>query len=221
MQFTQSTVGRKMIMAVTGLCLVLFLIIHSVGNLGVFSGPDGINAYADFLHNLGAGVWIFRIALAAIFVIHIAYGIQLTMENMAARPDGYTYKQDSRATFASKTMIYTGFIIFAFLVYHLLHFTIRVTNPEIYGLDAAGRFDVFTMMVEGFSSVVVSLVYLIAMIALILHLSHGVASIFQTVGLNNVKSLPIIEKVGKAVAILLFLAFICIPVAILIGIVSL
>ncbi|ADU66852.1 succinate dehydrogenase cytochrome b subunit [Desulfurispirillum indicum] len=221
MQFIQSAVGRKIIMAVTGLCLVLFLFIHALGNLGVFSGPDGINAYADFLHSLGAGVWLFRIALGAIFVIHIAFAIQLTMENMAARPDNYTYKKDLRATFASKTMIYTGFVILAFAVYHLLHFTIRVTNPEIYGFDSLGRFDVFTMVVKGFSSVVVSLIYLIAMIALVLHTSHGIGSMFQSVGLNNDKALPVIQKVGKAVAIVLFIALISTPVAILIGIVSL
>ncbi len=219
MHLIQSTVGRKILMAVTGLLLVGFVTIHLLGNLSVFAGPDGINAYAVKLHSLGALVWVFRAAILALFVVHITFGVMLSMENSTATPSNYAIKSRMKTTFSSESMLYTGLILLAFLIYHLLHFTVQITNPEISAgtlpLDAAMRPDVFSMMVLSFQKVFISLVYIVGMIALFLHLSHGLSSFVQTFGLNNGPSLEKVTLGGKLVAVGFLLAYVAIPVLIL------
>ncbi len=224
MQMLQSSIGRKLVMAATGLCLVGFVIVHLLGNSSIFIGADGINAYAEHLHSLGPLVWVFRIVLLGLFGLHIFFGIQLTLENSAARPIDYVEKQNIRTSFGAETMIYTGLAILAFVVYHLLHFTMHVTNPEIsvgvLPLDALGRNDVFTMVVLSFQKFFISAIYAGAMVALLLHLSHGIQSLFQTLGLLNGKTLPVMEKIGRAVAVVAFIGFVSIPVSILLGLIK-
>ncbi len=219
MHLTQSTVGRKILMAVTGLLLVGFITVHLLGNLSVFAGPDGINAYAVKLHSLGALVWVFRLIMLVLFAVHITFGIQLSIENRTATPVNYSIKKRMKTTFSSESMLYTGLILLAFLIYHLLHFTVQITNPEISAnklpLDAAMRPDVYSMVVLSFQKVFISLVYIIGMLALFLHLTHGLSSFVQTFGLNNGPSHDKVTLGGKLVAVGFLLAYVAIPVLIL------
>ncbi|NJD91292.1 MAG: succinate dehydrogenase cytochrome b subunit [Geobacter sp.] len=215
MQILKSAVGRKVLMAITGQSMVLFAVVHMLGNSSIFVGPDGINAYAKHLHDLGALVWLFRAGLFALAAIHIFYAIQLTLENSAANPAGYAVKKQIKATFASSTMIWTGVVIMAFIVYHLLHFTARLTPGVVQGVDALGRFDVFTMVVSAFKNFGTSAIYVIAMAALFLHLSHGIQSFFQTMGWNTDKTQCTISAIGKAVAFILLAGYVVIPLSIL------
>lgn len=213
-----NTVGKKMLMAVTGLMLVCFIAVHLIGNSTVFLGADGINAYAKHLHDLGPLVWVFRGIMFLLFAVHILYGIKLALENKAATPDQYAVKKTLVTTYGAKTMIYTGMIIFAFLIYHILHFTAHVTNPEISAshlpLDAAMRPDVFSMVVLSFQKLFIAAIYVVAMIALLLHLSHGISSWVQTFGLSTGPSQLVVQLVGKVVAVFIGLAYIAIPVLI-------
>src|SRR5208283_4616000 len=217
MQFLSSTVGRKIVMAVTGIILLAFLVIHLFGNSLIYVG--WINAYGERLHSLPPVVWVFRIVMLCVFAIHIYFGTMLTLENNAARPAPYAVKKNLRATFSGRTMIWTGLLIVVFLVYHLLHFTMRVTNPDISNsIDALGRLDVFKMIVFSFKNFAISGIYFAGMIILALHLSHGVQSFVQTFGLNGDKTIPTVEKAGTTVALILFLGFVSIPVVIILGI---
>jgi succinate dehydrogenase / fumarate reductase cytochrome b subunit len=221
MQFLKSIVGRKIVMAISGLVMVLFVVAHVLGNSSIFAGPNGINAYAMKLHELGPFVWVYRLVMIIFFSLHVFYGIQLTLENGKAKPRGYAVKKNLSATFAGKNMIWTGSIIGVFLVYHLLHFTVQVTNPELSAgrnLDAAGRPDVFHMVVLSFQRAFIASIYVGAMIALALHLVHGIQSFFQTLGLNNDRTFPVIIKSGTFAAVIIFLGYIAIPIIILVGI---
>lgn len=213
-------VGRKIVMAVSGLMMVLFVAAHLLGNTSIFAGPDGINTYAMKLHELAPLVWSYRLIMVVLFSLHVFYGIQLTLENDKARPQGYAVKKSLSATFAGKNMIWTGSFIGVFLIYHLLHFTFQVTSPEISAgrnLDGLGRPDVFHMVVLSFHRSFIALVYVAAMIALGLHLIHGIQSFFQTLGLNNNRTLPVMVKSGTFAAVIIFLGYAAIPLIILVG----
>ncbi|HAM52509.1 MAG TPA: succinate dehydrogenase/fumarate reductase cytochrome b subunit [Nitrospiraceae bacterium] len=221
MHFLKSMVGRKIVMAVSGLMMVLFVVAHLLGNTSIFAGPNAINAYAMKLHELVPLLWSYRVVMIVMLSLHFFYGIQLTLENNKAKPQAYTVKKSLSATFAGKTMIWTGLILGAFLVYHLLQFTFQVTNPEISAdrnLDPLGRPDVFHMVVLTFQKTLISLIYVAAMIALAFHLTHGIQSFFQTLGLNNDRTLPVIIKSGTVAAVIVFLGFIAIPIIIFVGI---
>ena len=215
MQILKSVVGRKVFMAITGQCMVLFAVVHMLGNSSIFIGPDGINAYAKHLHDLGPLVWIFRAGLFAFVAIHIFYGIQLTLENSAANPTVYAVKKQIKATFASTSMIWTGLLIALFVTFHILHFTARVTPGIVKGVDALGRYDVFTMVVSAFKNGGIAFIYVAAMCALFFHLSHGIQSFFQTMGWNNDCSMPVISKVCKIIAVIFLIGYSSIPVIIL------
>lgn len=219
MHLIQSTVGRKILMAVTGLLLVGFITVHLLGNLSIFVGPDAINAYAHKLQSLGALVWVFRLIMLVLFVVHVTLGIQLSMENRAATPINYAIKERQKTTFSSESMLYTGLILLAFLIYHLLHFTVQVIYPEAASsnlpLDAAMRPDVYSMVINGFQTPFISIVYIVAMMALFLHLAHGLSSFLQTFGLNNGPSHEKVQLGGKIVAVGYLLAYVAIPVLIL------
>ncbi len=224
MNLFKSTVGRKILMAVTGLMLVGFISVHLLGNMSVFAGADGINAYAKHLHDLGPLVWVFRLVMLCLFAVHITFGIQLYLENRAATPDNYAVQKTLVTTFSAKTMVFTGLIILTFLLYHLLHFTVQITNPEISShhlpLDAAMRPDVFTMVVTSFQNIFIALVYVVALIALLLHLMHGISSWVQTLGWSTGTSQDKVTAIGKIVAIVYGLAYIAIPLFILARIVK-
>jgi succinate dehydrogenase / fumarate reductase cytochrome b subunit len=221
MQLTQSSVGRKIIMAVTGIVLVSFVCVHLLGNSSVFVGADAINAYAQKLHSLGPFVWVFRLVMLAAFAIHIIFGIQLTLENRAATPEKNVQVKRLKTGFGAETMIVSGLVLLAFVVYHLLHFTVRVTNPEIYvPLGDHGMVDVYVMIVNGFKSVLPVIIYLVGMGFLFLHVSHGFQSLFQTLGLSNDKSLPVMGTVSKMVGFVLLLGYISIPLLVVAGLIK-
>lgn len=220
MSLLTSTVGRKVLMAVTGLFMVLFVVVHLLGNSSIFIGPDGINAYAEKLHSLGPLVWIFRAFMLLLLCVHLYFGITLTLENSAANPKKYAVKKMLKAGFAGETMIWTGLLLLAFIVYHLLQFTVRVTPDIVQGVDAKGRYDVFTMVVSSFRITSIAALYVAAMIVLFLHLSHGIQSFFQTMGWNNERTLPKFTALGTLVSVLFLLGYSAIPVLILAGILT-
>jgi succinate dehydrogenase / fumarate reductase, cytochrome b subunit len=218
MTILNSSVGRKILMSVTGQLLIIFILIHLIGNSTIFFGPNGINAYAEHLHSLPPLVWAFRLFMLAAVGVHIIYGVQLTLENKAANPGAYAVKKNLKATFASENMIWTGLALLAFIVYHLLQFTVHVTPDVVVGLDSVNRPDVFNMIVTSFSNALIALIYAAAMVMLFLHLSHGIQSFVQTMGWNNEKTLPAFGTGGKVVAAFLMVAYISIPAVILSGI---
>lgn len=220
MRFFESSVGRKLVMSVTGFSMLGFVVVHLLGNTTIYAGPDGINAYAKALHTFPFLIWLFRLFLFAMLYMHVFYGLQLTLENRAAKQQGYAVKKGLESTFAGRNMIWTGSLIGAFLVYHLLHFTFQVIDPEISAAthpDTMGRPDVFTMVVLSFRRLPISFTYVFAMSALALHLSHSIQSGFQTLGLNRDTIFPIIIKGGTFAAILIFLGYISFPIAVFAG----
>lgn len=226
--YWSSSIGKKLIVALTGLVLVLFLAGHMSGNLLVFVGPEAFNDYAQLLHNLlhGVGLWIARIGLLVAVVLHVAATIALTRQNRTARKQ-YEYQATIQASKSSRIMIWSGLTILAFVIYHLMHFTVRVgneyNNPGLYTdlayKAATGEYrqNAWKMVIDGFSVWYVVLFYLISMTMLCSHLSHGVGAIFQTLGLRSKKSASSIDLISKAYAILIWVGFVSIPVAIFFG----
>lgn len=234
--FCGSSIGRKILVSVTGIALLLFLAVHLAGNLLIYSGREAMNSYAYGLHNLfhGSFVWIARIGLLACVVIHVVFTILLTKENRAARVTPYASpKTTIQATLASRTMIWSGMVILAFVVYHILHFTVQVT-PGVKAAELAGPpvqaiygvtqgeivYDVYNMVVTGFSYWYVSAFYIIAVALLCSHLSHGFSSAFQTLGLRSKRTSAVIKKVGIGYAVVIFIGNISIPISVLTGIIE-
>jgi succinate dehydrogenase / fumarate reductase, cytochrome b subunit len=214
MRLFSDSIGRKAVMAVTGLLLVVFLLGHLLGNLTIFKGAEGLNAYAAGLHKLVPVVWGNRIVMGIAIVLHVILAIQVTLENWAAKPTKYAVARSLRATFASKNMIWTGIGVALFLGYHLVQFTFR--PGVILGTDLAGRLDVFAMVVAALKGVLVAAVYVIAMVAVFFHLTHGIQSLFQTSGLSNAVMLPRYGIAGKLLSVVFLIGFGSIPVVILI-----
>jgi succinate dehydrogenase / fumarate reductase, cytochrome b subunit len=213
--FLQTSVGKKYLMAVTGLILIGFVIGHMIGNLQIFAGQDKLNAYAQFLQGLGPLLWVVRLVLLTTFVVHMITAIRIVIENRKARPVPYKVLKTNEASFASRTMKQTGIIILAFTVYHLLHFTIGTIDPSFSQLKENGRHDVYSMVIHGFSSPLVSLAYIASMFLLCLHLSHAFFSIFQTFGLNNPKFDCKLKIVSNILAFVIFIGNSSMPVAVL------
>ena len=213
----QSPIGAKMLMAITGLMLTGFVLAHLSGNLILYAGRDKFNAYAHGIQSLGALLWIMRGGLLTVFILHLYLAIKLTIENKAARPISYAHEATIQATTASRFMLQTGLIMFTFIIYHLAHYTFRLVSPEISALDPA---DVYGMVVAGFSSPIVSGFYIISMAALATHLRHGVSSLFQSLGLYHGNLNPLTDKLGPLVAIVVFLGFSSIPLAVLAGVIQ-
>lgn len=218
----KSSIGKKVTMAATGFILLGFVIGHLVGNLQIFSHPDKINAYAHLLESLGPGLWAIRLFLLAAVAVHVWLAVQLTLENRQARPDGYQKKITLRATLASRTMRWTGLVVFAFIVYHLLHFTIRVTHgPEAYPMtalaDGTTVRDVHSMMVLGFQNPLLATFYLISVGLLSWHLSHGLVSMFQSIGLRTRVWSRFLERISVIFCILYFIGNAVIVIAAMTG----
>jgi len=211
-----------MIVAVTGVILILFVVGHLLGNLQIFLGPDWINSYAQHLRDLGIFLWVIRGFLLIAVILHIYFTILLAIENRRARPHRYVERDYVKATVASRWMVLSGLMVLAFLIYHLAHFTVRVTDPRFALLkaDPLNRYDVYSMMVYGFQNYYVSAFYVLGMWLLALHLSHGSSSFFQSLGLNNQKLAPTLARSGRILAWLIFVGYTAIPVAILIGLVK-
>jgi succinate dehydrogenase / fumarate reductase cytochrome b subunit len=220
--FYHSSVGKKMIVAVTGIILILFVIGHLLGNLQIFLGPEWINGYSQHLRDLGPVLWIIRIFLLTTVIVHIYVTIRLAIDNRRARPEAYVDKEHVKATFASRHMVMSGLIVLAFIIYHIAHFTVRVTDRRFALLkaDPLNHYDVYSMMVYGFQNYFVSGFYLLGLWLLALHLSHGSSSFFQSLGLNNKNLTPRLAVAGRVFAWLLFLGYTSIPIAVLLGLVK-
>jgi succinate dehydrogenase / fumarate reductase cytochrome b subunit len=220
--FYHSSVGRKMVVAITGVILILFVIGHLLGNLQIFLGPDWINGYSQHLRDLGPLLWLIRIFLLVTVIFHIYVTIRLAIDNRRARPEPYIDKEYVKATFASRHMVMSGLIVLAFIVYHLAHFTFRKTDARfpLLKLDPLNRYDVYSMMVYGFQNYFVSGFYILGLFLLALHLSHGSSSFFQSLGMNDKKLTPRLAFGGRVFAWLLFVGYISIPIAVLLGFVK-
>jgi len=215
----RSSLGKKYIMAITGFLLFLFVIVHMLGNLQVYLGPEPMNAYAALLKSKPALLWTARVGLFTIAVLHIVSALQLAAENRAARPQPYA-EDKPIASLASRTILVSGLIVFAFIVYHLMHFTLGVTNPDFMELhDPLGHHDVYRMTVEGFRNRWVSGFYIISMGLLCLHLSHGVSSLFQSLGIRRRTTLAAFNRFAQISAIVIFIGNCSIPISILAGVV--
>jgi succinate dehydrogenase / fumarate reductase cytochrome b subunit len=214
MQLFSSTVGRKILMAISGQLMVLFVVVHLLGNSSIFI-PGGINAYAEHLHAFPPIVWIFRLVMLTLVGIHFCYGTIITLENNAANPGAYAVSRPLKATFSSKNMIWTGLLIALFVIYHICHFTARLTPDIVAKVLPNGGFDVFTMVVSSFQHGIVAFIYVAAMVVLFLHLNHGMQSFFQTMGWNNDCSLPVISKICKVIAVIFLVGYSSIPIVIL------
>lgn len=205
-------------MAVSGLILLGFVIAHLLGNLLIYQGPDAINAYAKKLRDIGPLLWTLRVGLLTMLVVHVWASLLVSRENRKARPIPYRRTHSLVTTPAARTMLLSGLLVCAYLVYHLLHFTFRLAHPELSrATDALGHVDVYTMMVLSFQQWAISLAYIVGMALLCLHLSHGTASSFQTLGITNEHTLPIVTHISRLVALVLFLGYSSIPVAVLCG----
>jgi len=220
--FYHSSVGKKMIVAITGIILILFVIGHLLGNLQIFLGPAWINGYSEHLRELGPFLWLIRIFLLVTVIVHIYVTIRLAIDNRRARPEAYIDKEYVKATFASRHMVMSGLIVLAFIIYHIAHFTVRVTDPRFALLkaDPLNHYDVYSMMVYGFQNYFVSAFYVLGLWLLALHLSHGSSSFFQSLGLNNKTLTPRLAFGGRVFAWLLFIGYTSIPVAVLLGLVK-
>ena len=218
--FYQSSIGKKITVAITGLILIVYVLGHLLGNLQIYLSPDRLNTYAEFLHALGPLLWLIRVFLLAAFVIHIVATVQLTLQNRQAKPQKYAVAGYQKSTVASRTMIVSGLIVLCFVIYHLLHFTVQTTNPEFHELrDSVGRHDVYRMVVLGFQQPLISLFYALSLFLLTLHLSHGFASVRQTLGINNRKLAGFVSTGGQTLAWVVFAGYVSIPLSILLGIV--
>ena len=212
-----SSLGRKYIVALTGLAMVGFLVAHLSGNLLIFAGPEAMTIYAEGLRKFPVILNLLRAGLAVMAIAHVFFAIQLNLENKAARPQAYQVKNYKAASWASRQMVITGLLILFYILYHLAHFTWRITNEEI---GALGHYDVYQMLVMSFGDPVQAITYILAMVLTGVHLTHGVSSLFQTLGINHPKYNCCIRKLGPAVGILIAGGFISIPLAVMLGIVK-
>jgi succinate dehydrogenase / fumarate reductase cytochrome b subunit len=209
-----SSVGKKFLMATTGVGLLLFVIGHMAGNLQIFLGAEAINRYAHFLKSNPEILWPVRIGILVFAAIHIWTSVALTIENRRARDARYEVKELVAASLASRTMIWSGLIIGCFVCYHLAHFTLLLTHPQYRQLD------VYSMMVQGFREPAISGFYLLGVGLLCFHLSHGAEAMFQSLGLKNAKYERMIRGFATTVAWVLFIGYASIPAAVLLRIVK-
>lgn len=214
----QSTLGKKYIMAVTGFLLFGFVIIHMLGNLQIFLGPEAINEYAHLLKSKPGLLWGARMGLLVIAALHIITAVQLVLRNRAARPVQYSSgKAPVAASLASRTAAISGTILLLFIVFHLLHYTVGLVDPSLLQLQRGGVHDVFGMMVQGFSNPLIAVIYLASMALLCLHLAHGVGSMFQSLGIKSGAYDVLIGRVAKIAAGIIFLGNCAIVIAVLAG----
>lgn len=201
-------------MAVTGCILFLFIVAHLLGNLQIYAGAADLNAYGRFLHAQPELLWIARAILIVSVVLHIWAAFELGMRKVKARPIGYAIKRNDDSTYASRTMYWSGPILLAFVIYHLLNLTAGISHPGgpfVHGND-------YYNVVSGFQVWYISASYIFSVILLGLHLRHGVWSMFQSVGINHPRHTPILKKAALVIAVLISLGYISIPVNVMLGV---
>jgi len=220
-----STLGKKYIMALTGLGMVFFVTGHMIGNLQLFLGPESLNRYGHFLQSNVELLWPARIGLLALIGLHVWSALKLSIENKAARPVEYGHgKAAYGSTITSRTMLASGVLVALFIVYHILHYTVCAQAINFTGIDFAhltdpvsGHHDIFAMVVYGFSVWYVSLFYIISVGFLSAHLSHGISAMCQSLGLRSHAWWPAISQGAKVWAVILFLGYAIVPGAVLAG----
>ena len=217
----RSTIGKKYVMAITGLIWFGYLILHLWGNLKIYAGPAFLNDYGGFLRTVGEPffgysqlLWVARIILIPAFVLHVWAAAQLTSRDLSSRPQRYAIRKNIESTLASRTMIYGGVFIFLFLIYHLLDFTFGTVNPSYQ------EGNIYHNVVASFRVWPVAIFYILAMLAVGLHLLHGVWSLFQTLGWNNARTTRALRNFAVFAALALTVGNISIPVAVLAGVVQ-
>lgn len=211
--FYSSTAGKKAVMAVSGCILFLFVLGHLIGNLQIYEGPAKLNHYAVLLRTEPALLWAVRVILLAMVTLHIWSSIKLGTRNMSARPVGYRMKKATQSSYASRTMYWSGPIILAFVIYHLLDFTFGKVNPHFEPGNVYGN------VVASFQVPAVAAFYILAMVLLCMHLYHGLWSMFQSLGFAHPRYTPMLKRGAAVVAILIAAGNISIPVAVLSGLV--
>lgn len=219
--FYRSTIGKKIIMGITGLIGVGFVILHMAGNLQAFIGQSKLNDYGAMLHGpLAEVTWLLRIVLIVAVILHITMAVQLTQRSAAARPIGYQKKTPQVATLASRTMKWGGVLLLVFIVFHILHFTTETIDPAgARGLtDLHGNRDVYSNIVMSFHIWWVALFYIVAMVFLGLHLYHGAWSSVRTLGYAKPSTHPLHRKIALGIAIVVWAGFTLIPVGVIAGI---
>lgn len=212
-RFWRSTIGKKIVMAVTGVILVGFIIGHVLGNLIVFRGAEAFNAYAAFLKSNATVLWTIRIGLLVAVILHIVAAYQLTRRQQAARPTDYKMREPQVSTLAARTIRWGGVALLAFIIYHLLHLTTGTVHPSFDHLNAYGN------VMAGFGVWWVALIYVVAMVALGLHLYHGIWSSVRTLGLARPTYQPLKRRAALVIALFVSLGFIAIVSAVALGIV--
>lgn len=209
-----STIGRKVVMAVSGVVLVGFVVAHMAGNLQVYLGPTRLDEYGAALRRMPAVLWGMRLGLLAAVLAHIWAAWSLTRTNWAARPVGYARKASVASTYASRTMRLTAVWLFLFIIYHLLHMTTGTVHPTFVEGAVTHNF------VDGFRSVPVSLVYILAMLALGLHMYHGIWSLLQTMGLSHPRYDPWRRAAAAAITAVVVVGNLSFPLAVLGGFIA-
>lgn len=219
--FWHTMIGKKVVMAVTGIVFIGFVIGHVFGNLKIFAGPDQINAYSRFLREVGMPelgygqlLWLVRIVLLVSVTLHITAAVQLTRMSRAARPIGYAAKRDIETSWAARTMRWGGVLLVAFIVFHLLHLTGGVVG---FGAGQFKHLAVYQNVVAAFAVWPVAVFYIVAMGALCLHLSHGIWSMLQTLGWNTARNEATLRILSRVIAIVVFIGFTSVPVAVMTG----
>jgi succinate dehydrogenase / fumarate reductase cytochrome b subunit len=231
--YWQSSIGKKLIVAVTGIVMILFLAGHLTGNLLIFAGREAFNDYAQFLHEAGHGmlIWVARVGLLVTVVLHVIATIQLTRQNRAARKEAYQYKTTIQAKKSSLLMIWSGLTILSFIIFHILHFTVKIAGGFSEMIDQAylattgeTRHDAYGMVIAGFQAcslnALVVVFYIISMSLLCSHLSHGVGSVFQTLGWRSQKSQDLIRNISLGYSFVIWAGFISVPLTIFFGFVK-
>jgi succinate dehydrogenase / fumarate reductase cytochrome b subunit len=217
----QSTIGKKAVMAVTGLIMVLFLLLHMLGNLKIFFGPHDFDSYAAWLRTIGWPVlhgawflWIQRAVLLVAVVLHITCAAQLSKRDLAARPTRYAHGQRAKASFATRTMRWGGIILALFIIWHILDLTAGVTNPDF----DEGR--PYHNVVADFQTWWINIIYIVAVLMVGLHINHGFWSASQTLGINRPAREVTIRTIGTTLAVAITAGFIVVPIGVMTGLVS-
>ncbi len=208
-------------MAGSGAGLVGFVLVHMLGNLQVFAGREVFNTYAHFMQGLGGLLWVARLGLLGMLVVHVGAAVMLSRRNLAARPQRYAVLKARRTSPYAKTMLYTGALVLAYIAYHLAHFTLGMAHPEYFNaVDELGRKDVYTNFVISFSNPVVALTYVVANVALAAHLAHATTSMFRSLGLSVGRLKEPLHKVGPAIGLAVALGNTSMPLACWLGVIS-
>jgi succinate dehydrogenase / fumarate reductase, cytochrome b subunit len=212
-RFYESTIGKKAIMAVTGLILFGYLIAHMLGNLQIFLGSDVLNHYAEALHGNPPLLWTVRVVLLVAVILHIWASVSLAKLKSEARPLAYVKRSNLNSSWASRTMMLSGPIVAAFVIFHLLHLTTGTIHPQFVPLRP------YENLVTGFLVVPFALAYVAVMIFIGFHLSHGIWSMFQSLGFSHPRYTPMIKKFAAIFSWILIAGFISVPLAVLAGLV--